>query len=217
MAMMNLNGNILVAIDTETTGLTAGYHEVYQIGAVALDANMEIDKSIQPLDLWIRPQYLQRADYKAIKMRQDEFLNKISIGLLEETAIECFENWFNNHLKPPPGKKILPIGHNYAAHDCVFLKHLLGNHAYHSMFHHHVRDTMLTAIHLNDVAGYLREPFPFPRVDLRNVCSYLGIDLVERHQHDALYDATLCAQVYYKQVHSYLNDLRKGYNDSVGQ
>ena len=213
--MMNLNGCTLISIDTETTGLTPGYHEIYQVGAVVVDHNLEIAKDRMPLDLWMRPDHLDRIDPKAMNLTKENFFEKLAMGVSQERGIELFEYWVEKQVRPN-GKKIMLMGQNIAQHDIPFLRTWLGNHYYNETFHHHVRDTMLTAIHLNDVADWLREVFPFPRVGLRNLMSYLGRECVELRQHDAVYDASCVPGIYKDQVRHYLNEMRKGH-DSNGQ
>ena len=215
--MQNLNGNLLVSLDLETTGLTAGYHEIYQVGAVAITPDLEVDKSVIPLDLWMRPEYIDRLDPESMRLTKGNFLDKISLAVSQERGIDLWEHWVTKHLKLPKGKKIMLIGQNIAQHDIPFLRNWLGNHYYNETFHHHVRDTMITAIHLNDVADWCREVFPFPRVGLRDLANKLGIECPEKAQHEAVFDCTLTAQIYKCQVRHYLNEMRKGTNDSNGQ
>lgn len=215
--MMNLNGCSLVSIDVETTGLTPGYHEIYQIGAIALNSNLEPLEGSVPLDLWIRPENFSNIDYAALEMTQEQFFSKISLGISSERGLELWEYWVKSQVKLAEGKKIMFVGQNIAQHDIPFLKSWWGNHYHQQYIHHHVRDTMLTAICLNDMADYLREPFPFPRMDLRNLMSYLGFENIERNQHDAVYDAYCAAKIYRAQVRMYLSDMKRGLDDSNRQ
>lgn len=213
--MMNLNGCTLVSLDLETTGLTPGYHEIYQVGALVITPNLEIDNTRMPLDLWMRPDHLDRIDPGAMSLAKDDFIRKLALSVSQERGIELWEHWVETQVRPH-GKKIMLMGQNIAQHDIPFLRNWLGNHYYNETFHHHVRDTMLTAVHLNDVADWLREVFPFPRVGLRNLMSYLGLECVDLNQHDAVYDASCVPKIYKMQVRHYLNELRRGY-DSNGQ
>ena len=46
--MIHLNGNILCAVDVETTGLEVGFHEIWQIAVLPLDSNIKPNKDILP-------------------------------------------------------------------------------------------------------------------------------------------------------------------------
>ena len=45
-AMQHLNGNLLCAVDIETTGLEPNYHEIWQLCVLPLDSNIDPLKKI---------------------------------------------------------------------------------------------------------------------------------------------------------------------------
>ena len=63
------------------------------------------------------------------------------------------------------------------------------------------RDTMTVANMLNDIADMHNEPWPFPKVSLKYVCSQLGVE--NDRPHDAMGDARACAKCYRRMVTRY--------------
>lgn len=74
----------LVFIDTETTGLRPGYHEMYELAMIKVGADATIFESHR----WIAPEYLDRADAGALQVgryyERNEAMRKDSgIGYVE--------------------------------------------------------------------------------------------------------------------------------------
>ena len=188
--MMNLNGNLLAALDLETTGLIDGYHDIVQVAIVPLDNNLDPLDS-PPFYMNIKPDHPERADPEAMAVN----------GLdLAELAMEpdCwqvadyFDEWFER-LNLPLHKKLIYLTQN-APFDIPFTKHWLGVQGFEKYFHRRGRDTMFMALGLNDQAVWKNRAVPFSRVGLKALCETLGIPL-DNH-HDALADCIATAKVY---------------------
>lgn len=193
--MKHLNGSMLCAIDTETTGLEAGYHEIVQLAIIPMDAQLLPRKDIMPLNIIIRPEYPERWTHKV--MHEDRKAEILSNGLDSEKAKDVLEDWFIR-LAIPPKKtgtpnNITALGQNYAF-DQAMLKAWLGIENYSRYIHYHFRDTMVAALFLNDLAAYKCEPAPYPMVGLKDLASTLLIK--NDYPHNAYYDALTTAQVY---------------------
>lgn len=192
------NGDQVCAIDTETTGLIPGYHEIVQVAIVPLDASFRRRKDIAPLNLLIKPLYPERAIGVPWS---DEFLDTVNrYGLEGAAAVEKFEQWYDS-LKLPYKKygsiqnKVIPLGHNYSF-DKGFLQAWLGPENYDHYFHYHFRDSMISGLMRNDEAARKCEPVPFTRVGLGPMCRKLNVSNPDAH--NALSDAVACAEVYRK-------------------
>lgn len=53
-SMQHLNGNLLCCIDTETTGLISGTHDIWQIAVLPLDENIQPLKGVFPFYMDIK-------------------------------------------------------------------------------------------------------------------------------------------------------------------
>lgn len=190
--MSHLSGNLLAAIDFETTGRQPGYHEIIQIAILPLNEHLQPHPQVPHFYLNIRPEHPERCEKGA------GFIHGIDIDMLllhapsQDRACDLLGEWFNN-LKLPQNKVIVPLAHNWAF-ESSFLKGWLGSDRVDELFHSHGRDSMLLAIAINDKAFFLGEPIPFSRVSLPFLCKQLTIP--HEHAHDALDDCRATAELY---------------------
>jgi DNA polymerase III epsilon subunit-like protein len=190
--LTHLNGNLLAAIDFETTGRRPGYSEIIQIAILPLNEHLQPNLNIPPFYHNIRPEYPERCEKGA------GFVHGIDIDMLllhapsQERVQELLIEWVEN-LELPQNKVIVPLAHNWAF-ESSFLKGWLGPDLTDQLFHSHGRDSMLQAIALNDRAVYCGECPPFARVSLPFLCKQLGIP--QDHAHDALDDCKSTAELY---------------------
>lgn len=173
---------INVSVDIETTGLTAGVHEVVQFAITVLDKNFELTNdrfftNIKP----VRPEV---ANPKALEVNglDLEFLKTKAPNLTEIMSslrswkLELFEN-----------EKFLPL-FQVAIFDISFLKLALGN-LYDTVFDYHYRDTAVLARALKDAKVIAPES-----CKLDDLATYFGI--VNDKPHHALEDAKTTARVW---------------------
>lgn len=191
--MYHLNGNILCAIDTETSGLNERIHDLLQIAIVPLNYELKPHPEIIPFTMKFKPIYPQNATPEAMRVNGMKIEDLILNGVPHSTGSELFEDWFKR-LNLPERKKIMPLGHNYASFDRRFIVEWLGEETYNYYFDYHIRDTAAAALYLNDRANFSLEKPPFPKFNLQYIASQLGV--VNQHSHDALQDAVTCAECY---------------------
>lgn len=190
--MTHLDGNLLAAIDFETTGRRPGYHEIIQVAVLPLNHDLQPHPDIPIFYLNIRPEYPERCEKGA------GFIHGIDIDLLQlhapgqNRAIDLLCEWFNN-LDLPPNRVIIPLAHNWPF-ESAFLKGWLGPALVDQIFHSHGRDSMGLAVSLNDRAFFLGEKIPFSRLSLIVLCKQLGISYEKAH--DALADCQATAELY---------------------
>lgn len=195
--MVHFNGNILCAIDTETTGLDFSKQDMIQIAIVPLNANCQPLKELNGNKIYpfyhnLKPRFPENVDRQAMSVNGldlDE-LSRKGLGYFE--AAEMFEEWFAR-LGIAEGKKILPLGHNYAF-DKNWIADWLGPEHYNHYFHYHHRDSMVAALYANDRAVFRHEMAPFPKVNLQYIAQILGVQTARGH--DALSDCLTTAEVY---------------------
>jgi DNA polymerase III epsilon subunit-like protein len=190
--LVHLNGNVLVSIDLETTGLQAGYHEPIQIAALPLDADLRPLEGVRPFYTNIRPLYPERAESLTKHVHKLD-LNELILHAPEPDRVaDRFYEWFQK-LDLPQSKNLVPLAHNWSF-EFSFLRAWLGFDLQNEMFHGHVRDAMQFASNLNDRAAFRGEPQPFSSLSLTALCELLKIE--NQNPHDALADAIAEAELY---------------------
>ena len=194
--MRHLNGHILCAIDTETTGLDPVVHEMIEIAIVPLGPDLKPRKDIFPFNFKIRPENVNVIDKEALSVNKITLEDLYTNGIDPIKASDLFETWFDN-LKLPFGKKIVPLGHNWSF-DAKFIEKWLGLTAFNCFFDYHYRDSSAIALFLNDWAEFHNERHPFPKVKLSYLCSQLKVE--NQRAHRALDDAIATAECYRRLV-----------------
>lgn len=196
-AMTHFNNNMCCVIDTETTGLDPNFHEMVQLCIIALDSNFKPLKGISPFYINIKPNFPERADAKALEITKMDMAQIILSGFDRDKAVDMLETWIKKlgikNNKYGTANKIMPLGHNYQF-DMGFIKAWMGVDLYNDLFHYHYRDSMVTALYLNDRAGMRAEKIPYPKVNLQYLATTLGIK--SERAHDALSDCQTTAEVY---------------------
>lgn len=187
---VHMNSNLVCAIDTETTGLVVGKNDMIQLAIIPLTPDFKPNKDFQPFITKLDQKYGE-VDPKAISV--NKLLQFKGVGLDPDSAVDRFDEWFNN-LRLPRGKGIVPLGHNYQF-DQGFIEDWIGGpYSYSTFFRSDIRDTMLTALHYNDLAEWVNDQIPFPKVQLRWVARRLGVE--NPMAHDAVNDALVSAECY---------------------
>jgi DNA polymerase III epsilon subunit-like protein len=189
---LTLQGNLMAAVDVETTGRLAGYHEIVQIAVQPLDAHLEPLPGVLPFYMNIDPEYPKRIDPDAMHIHGINLADLRQSGLSHGKVADLFDEWFQR-LDLPYRKSLVPLAHNWAF-EAGFLKHWLGLESFNQFFHPHPRDTMLLALAINDRAIFRGAPAPFGYLGLGALCRHLGIPLLDHH--DALSDALAEAKLY---------------------
>lgn len=191
-----MNGSLLAAIDTETTGLSDSHNELIQLAVLPLDANC--DPMLEPFDCYSKPKYLERFDAGARRV------NKISDETLcaapdPEDAQELFDNWFEKVVLENGFKKIVPLGQNLQF-DSGFIRKWFGYGSDGVSFaddyfeFYKARDTKRIAEYFNDLAYFINDDYPFPKTSLTYLANRFQIKT--EGAHDALNDCYTTAKVY---------------------
>lgn len=195
--MIHTNGDLLCAIDIETTGLDVERHEIWQIACIPLNADFVPEG--KTLDLYIAPDHPDRREHLA-PGQDATFEIARSSGLDKELAKDLFDRWFRG-FGLPENKRLIPVVMNWAGVDKPFLEKFFGITHMSMYFDARVRDLMRAATFLNDHRAMNTNPVPFagPRaLGLKQIARALGIDTELYKFHDAVCDATITALCYRK-------------------
>lgn len=204
--MIHLNGNLLAAVDVETTGTVPGKHDIWQVCVLLLDGDIQPDKRVAPFYMELKPKRPDNIDPKAISIGRMEFAMKMQRANDPWDAAEWFDEWFEKLKKQlgtrppllPEGKKLVPVAQNWPF-DRSFLIDWLGHTSFEAFFHPWYRDTLPVAQYLNDryskdTSCVLPAKVPFPKSNLGYLCSQLKVKNLKAH--DALQDCIATAECY---------------------
>lgn len=191
-SMPHINGNIIAAIDLETTGTQAGYHEPIQIAVVPLNSDLRPLDGVRPFYTDIRPLHPERAESSATRAHGLDVEYLAACAPRPERVQDLLIEWFES-LELPMLKSIVPLAHNWPFENS-FLKAWLGQKLTERIFFSHARDAMTYALALNDKSFFRAEKAPFNSVALTSLCKKFNI--VNPKPHDALCDSLAEAEVY---------------------
>jgi DNA polymerase III epsilon subunit-like protein len=197
-ALVNLNNNLLVAVDVETTGLLCGYHEIIQVAVVPLNSEIQPCENMRPFYISIRPEHPERQK-GAAGIHHLNLEDLLSSSVSQEKAADLFDEWFDN-LDLPFGKRLAPLAHNWAF-ERGFLSHWLGLETFDGIFHPYARDTWCLATIINDAAAWHGRTIPFTRINLGAMCEKFGFEIINAH--DALADSLATARLYREMIRSF--------------
>ena len=189
---MNLNNNILAAVDVETTGTEFGWHEIIQIAVVPLDRHCKPDDSLGFFYRNVAPTYPDRQGKEA---KAKHGLNAHEFAELypsQQDSAGLLDDWFMG-LGLPFGKRLVPLAHNYGF-ERGMLALWLGQSLFDNIFQSHARDTMALGTMINDVYTWRGDKPPFHTLSLTSMCKRCGIVL--DNAHDALADCIATAELY---------------------
>jgi DNA polymerase III epsilon subunit-like protein len=200
-SMQHWNGHQLVAVDVETTGLDPFYHEICQICILPLDSNSVPRRGIMPFYVELKIDYPERTDLEAMSVSRANLVKIQRRGFDKEAAKDLLEDWIKKLKLPVTSggrpKMLIPLAHNWPF-DRAFIQAWLGTSLFNDIFWGHYRDTMQTALYLNDKAAMHAEKVPFNKVSLRWVATQLNVEHPLSKAHDALQDCITTAACYRK-------------------
>jgi DNA polymerase III epsilon subunit-like protein len=195
-SMLHMNGNLLCAIDVETTGLECGVHDVIELAIVPLNHLIEPFKKYKPLVMKIKPRRPENAVSRAMKKSGLTMTDIMMYGQDPWKAADIVEEWFEK-LQLPVRHNIIPLAHNWPF-DREFLIEWLGIKTFQYVFNGHYRDTMALAGFFNDRSYDQKKPYVYSKMGLEALCNRLGVD--NKMPHRALYDCLATAEIYKKFV-----------------
>lgn len=199
-SLVHLNGNLFCAVDVETTGEVPGYHEVWQLAVLPLDIHIKPLQGVLPFEMKLKLRRPENIDKKAIKVSRIDFAQYQLQAVDPDKALDLFEDWFDS-LQLPLSRKLVPLAQNWPF-DRGFVQEWMGPAHFDRYFHFHFRDTMSTALFINDRYDAFNEKIPFPKVGLGYLAGVFRIKNLKAH--DALQDCVTTAEVYRRMLTEYL-------------
>lgn len=193
--MVNLNENLLCAIDVETTGLDPFHHDIIQIAILPLDAHIEPLRTVLPFYMEMQPKRPENVDPNTTKVHRLKIAELMQRAIDPWKCLDLFEEWFKK-LGLPLNKKIVPLAHNWCF-DRDFVREWVGGpKSFEYFFDSRYRDTMAIAAYMNDRADMRVDKFPYPKISLSYCCNMHEITNLKAH--DALQDCVATAKLYQK-------------------
>lgn len=193
-SMPQANGNLVCAIDIETTGQNPNIHEICQIAVQPLTPDYKPHPVIDPFYTEVMPLRPEKASPVAMGV------HGLSVNHLLENAPHPhevkadFERWLEA-LELPFQRRIIMLAHN-SKFENMFLIPFFGVEYHMEVFNANTRDTMTTALSINDKAFEVGKEPPFERVNMSYLTRFFNI--VNPKAHDALQDAIAAATLYKK-------------------
>lgn len=190
--LRHLYGHLMAAVDLETTGTQPGWHEIVQIAIVPLDDEFKALNNVRPFYTHIKPNHPER-ESEAAKQKHKIPMHELMLHAPSQDKVkDWLYDWFED-LRLPFKRCLVPLAHNWAFESSM-LKAWLGVDMVDQIFHSHARDSMLTAVAINDREACAGRPIPFEKIGLNSLCAKLKI--VNTNPHDALADCLASAEVY---------------------
>jgi len=201
--MIHLNGHIMCAIDTETSGTQPYHHDIMQIACIPLDYNYAPNKRYMPFEMNMAPSRPENVDMDALTVNKTKYAKIVNNSIASHTAADLFYEWFQN-LRLPEGKRLIPIASNWYF-DSQFIIDWLGYHTFNLIFDGRPRDLMVVAAYVNDMAADKACQIPFPQLTVRKIANALGVEHDPHGLHDATEDALVTAECYKRILRMNLN------------
>lgn len=190
--MKHLNGHRLVAIHAITSGEVPRYHDLIELGAVALGPDLKPDRSILPLQMVIQPAHPATAVHlpRARKL-------EIRAGLAPDLAAVGFCRWYDS-LGLKINKRIIPVCCHWQRQWPFLIDWLCeadGKAFAYDHFHdRQVRDLCTLNAYWNDLAWWTNNVYPFPKDYAQNYARRLGTSWVSNPS--AVARAAAYAEIY---------------------
>ncbi len=202
--LVSLNGNLLCAIDVETTGTDPRKHDVIEIAVLPLDNQFKPSKLVLPFNMTMQPSRPENINLDALEVNRQKLTYVMTNSLSADKVADFLVEWFER-LNLGIGKRLSPLAHNWPF-DREMIIEWLGNKTFELIFDGRFRDTMSLALSMNDCAEQTGNLCPYPKVNLVYLASQMKIDHIDAH--NALPDCRITAEIYAEMVkrHSMFGD-----------
>ena len=190
--LISLNGNLLCAIDVETTGVERGVHDIIEIAILPLDNHYNPSREVRPFHLTMKPRRPENINLDALSVNRAKLADIMTNSLDCDKVADLLVEWFER-LNLGMNKRISPLAHNWPFDRDMILE-WIGPKTFELIFDGRYRDTMSLALSMNDLAEEIGELCPYPRVTLSVLAGRFHIE--KSDSHNALPDCRITAEVY---------------------
>lgn len=194
--MNHINGNLLCAVDIETTGLDIDNHGILEIAVLPLNGMLEPHEHFHLFHMRMKPEDGEDFDLDAMRITGKDLCDVKLNGFDRETVADYFLRWFES-LGLAKNKRIMPLAANWPF-DREWIARWIGRESMDYLFDPRYRDVQTASLFLNDCADIRCEEVPFPKVNLKYLASQLKVN--NPYAHSALGDAITTAAIYKKMM-----------------
>lgn len=194
--LVSLNGNLLCAVDVETTGTDPRLHDVIEIAILPLDNQLRPSKQVLPFNMTMKPSRPENINLDALNVNRQKLTDVMTNSLDADKVSAFLVEWFER-LNLGINKRLSPLAHNWPF-DRDMIIEWLGIKTFEMIFDGRFRDTMALANSMNDCAEQIGNLCPYPKVNLVYLSRQLRIEHTDAH--NALPDCRITAEVYAEMV-----------------
>jgi hypothetical protein len=173
--LLNLNGNILCAIDILTTGIDPKKDQIFEICILPLNSYFKPHKMILPFHLQFQPNK-DNIDFENLPkgLNRNDVFEACLNGMHPYAAADRFEEWYKK-IKLHENKRICPLSYNWIP-KYEFMIAWLGLKHYNLFFDYAYRDLLAAALYANDKCDFHAEAMRYPKYDLQYLFSQQEVE-----------------------------------------
>lgn len=190
--LVSLNGNLLCAVDVETTGINPRIHDIIEIAVLPLDNHYNPSRVVKPFVMTMKPRRPENIDLDALSVNRSKLADILTNSLDSDKVSDFLVEWFER-LNLGINKRLSPLAHNWPF-DRDMIIDWLGPKTFELIFDGRFRDTMAFATSQNDCAEEIGELCPYPKMGLGYLAHRFHVDAEDAH--NALPDCRITAEVY---------------------
>lgn len=92
--LVNLNGNLLCAVDVETTGTVPGFHDIIEIAVLPLDNAFKPSTLVMPFCMTMRPTRPENVNLDALSVNRGKYTEIMTNSLTADKVADFLVEWF---------------------------------------------------------------------------------------------------------------------------
>jgi len=195
--LQHLNNSVMVAVDIQTTGPYAGFHDLVEIAIIPLDAQLRMSKLTIPFTTLIKPKRKENIDPGERNEKGYAKMNQIVKAQLDGMeayqAVDALRAWFLKFGFKKPWTRLFPLGFEWTWQR-DFLIDWLGRLTFDEIFDWRYRDLIPTCLHSLDRCDFNIEKKKYWQISMRYICRYLNIERTSPY--DCMNEANCVAACY---------------------